>query len=163
MKSTPRLSSIVMILFWFWRVCVNISSILLMTVDSVESRASCDDKYIMIQCLSVTFLFIPALLPSPVQSCYDWMKHSIWQKNKLQDTKQIQKNQFTNLNLILQTNNIETQINKEISLRLFHHHCGCNLFRPHGVPRWSRSSLPGEGGCTKLYPGLMIQSRPCRP
>ena len=50
-----------------------------------------DDKYIMIQCLFVTFLFIPALLPSPVQSCYDWMKHSIWQKNKLQDTKQIQK------------------------------------------------------------------------
>ena len=43
-------------------------------------------------CLFVTFLFIPALLPSPVQSCYDWMKHSIWQKNKLQDTKQIQKN-----------------------------------------------------------------------
>ena len=50
-----------------------------------------DDKYITIQCLFVTFLFIPALLPSPVQSCYDWMKHSIWQKNKLQDTKQIQK------------------------------------------------------------------------
>ena len=25
-----------------------------------------DDKYIMIQCLFVTFLFIPALLPSPL-------------------------------------------------------------------------------------------------
>ena len=40
------------------------------------------DKYIMIQCLSVTFLFLPALLLSPVQSCYDWIKHNIiWQKN----------------------------------------------------------------------------------
>ena len=66
-------------------------------------------------CLFVTFLFIPALLPSPVQSCYDWMKHSIWQKNKLQDTKQIQKNQFTNLNLILQTNNIETKTKKSVN------------------------------------------------
>ena len=36
-----------------------------------------DDKYIMIQCLSVTFLFIPALLPSPVQSCYDWIKRKV--------------------------------------------------------------------------------------
>ena len=52
------------------------------------------DQYLYIIgrfCLFVTFLFIPALLPSPVQSCYDWMKLSIWQKNKLQDTKQIQK------------------------------------------------------------------------
>ena len=36
-----------------------------------------DDKYIMIQCLFVTFLFIPALLPSPVQSCYDWIKRKV--------------------------------------------------------------------------------------
>ena len=71
------------------------------------------------------------------------------------------KSQLTNLNLILQTNNIETQINKEISLRLFHHHCGCDLFRPHdgnprvrphGVPRWSWPSMPGEGGCTGTCP-----------
>ena len=36
-----------------------------------------DDKYIMIQCLFVTFLFIPALLPSPVQSCYVWIKRKV--------------------------------------------------------------------------------------
>ena len=36
------------------------------------------DKYIMIQCLFVTFLFIPALPPSPVQSCYDgWIKRKV--------------------------------------------------------------------------------------
>ena len=34
-----------------------------------------DDKYIMIQCLSVTFLFIPALLPA--QSCYVWIKPKV--------------------------------------------------------------------------------------
>ena len=50
------------------------------------------NRKLLCVCLFVTFLFIPALLPSPVQSRYDWMKHSIWQKNKLQDTKQIQKN-----------------------------------------------------------------------
>ena len=33
-----------------------------------------NEIYIMMQCLSVTFLFIPALPPSPVQSCYDWIK-----------------------------------------------------------------------------------------
>ena len=44
------------------------------------------------------------------------------------------------------------EILNKISLRLFHHHCGCNLFRPHGVPRWSWPSMPGEGGCTGTCP-----------
>ena len=34
-----------------------------------------DDKYIMIQCLFVTFLFIPA--PPPAQSCYVWIKPKV--------------------------------------------------------------------------------------
>ena len=33
------------------------------------------DKYIMIQCLFVTFLFIPA--PPPAQSCYVWIKPKV--------------------------------------------------------------------------------------
>ena len=41
------------------------------------------------KCLSVTFLLIPAPPPYPVQSCFDWIKHNIWQKNDLKDTKQI--------------------------------------------------------------------------
>ena len=27
--------------------------------------------------MSVTFLLLPALPPSPVQSCYDWIKHNL--------------------------------------------------------------------------------------
>ena len=34
-----------------------------------------DDIYIMMQCLFVTFLFIPA--PPPAQSCYVWIKAKV--------------------------------------------------------------------------------------
>ena len=34
-----------------------------------------DDIYIMMQCLFVTFLFIPA--PPPAQSCYVWIKPKV--------------------------------------------------------------------------------------
>ena len=39
--------------------------------------------------LSRFCLFLPCP-PSRAQSCYDWIKHNIWQKNNLKDTKQIQ-------------------------------------------------------------------------
>ena len=45
--------------------------------DAANTYDAAADKYIMIQCLFVTFLFIPALLPSPVQSCYDWIKRKV--------------------------------------------------------------------------------------
>ena len=56
------------------------SLIVLRTIRGYSNRSHYDvggDKYIMIQCLFVTFLFIPALLPSPVQSCYDWIKRKV--------------------------------------------------------------------------------------
>ena len=34
-----------------------------------------DDIYIMMQCLFVTFLFIPA--PPPAQTCYVWIKPKV--------------------------------------------------------------------------------------
>ena len=40
-------------------------SVLLVMVIVIDSDVD-GDKYIMIQCLFVTFLFIPALLPSPL-------------------------------------------------------------------------------------------------
>ena len=72
---------------------------------------SCDPAF-------VTFLLIPALPhlpwsvvtprswrfclflprpPSPVQSCYDWIKHNIWQKNNLKDTKRDRRGVTTDL------------------------------------------------------------------
>ena len=45
--------------------------------DDEDDDGDDDDIYIMIQCLFVTFLFIPALLPSPVQSCYVWIKRKV--------------------------------------------------------------------------------------
>ena len=43
--------------------------------DEDEDDGSDGDKYIMIQCLFVTFLFIPA--PPPAQSCYVWIKPKV--------------------------------------------------------------------------------------
>ena len=43
--------------------------------DNVGDDGGDDDNLYIIGrfCLSVTFLLIPALPPSPVQSCYDWI------------------------------------------------------------------------------------------